>query len=115
MFNDMNGLQAVERAVPERVRKVVQVAKNVGAAPRIAVDAQRARQLVDAAADVQNQRSSHPNSLAANRLDALFQHVQRVICLVLAQHQRRRQANRVLPCPQHQHTPFERHLLDPVA
>ena len=49
----MDRLELVERRVPERVGKAVQIADHIGAAGRVAVDANRAREFVDAAANVE--------------------------------------------------------------
>ena len=53
VLDDVNRTERVERTVGERVGKTVQLAEDVGAAPRVPVDADGTRLLVDAAADVE--------------------------------------------------------------
>jgi len=55
VLNDMDGPDLCERAVAKRVREAVEVGEDVGAAGRIAVDADGARELVDAAPYVENE------------------------------------------------------------
>ncbi len=49
----MDGLQCVEGRVAEGIGKTVEFAQHIGAGGGIAVDANGARKLVDAAADVE--------------------------------------------------------------
>src|SRR5579863_3927794 len=58
MLDDVNGLQRVKGTVAKRVGKAVELTQNIGPAGRVAIDADRARLLVDPAADVEN---SHAN------------------------------------------------------
>src|SRR5579862_2258199 len=54
VLDHMNSVQLGEGTVAKRVRKTVEIAKHVGACIRIAIHADGARVLVDAAADVEN-------------------------------------------------------------
>src|SRR5439155_21128291 len=58
MLDHMDRKHAVEAVIAERIRGAVEIAQNVGAAGGIAVDADGARPLVDAAADVQRSYTS---------------------------------------------------------
>ena len=67
VFDDVYGVDLIKRAVSERIGEVVQVHQHVGARTWIAIDADRARPLVNAAADVQDCASahvSHPSSVS---------------------------------------------------
>src|ERR1035438_5734006 len=57
-FDRVNGQQPVEGIVSKRVRKAVQIAKDVGAARGIPVDPDGSGLLVNPAADVQYSQSS---------------------------------------------------------
>ena len=58
VFDHVDGQQAVEAIVSKRVRKAVQIAKDVGAARGVPVDPDGSGLLVNPAADVQYSQSS---------------------------------------------------------
>lgn len=56
VFDDVRGVDAVEAAVTERIRKYVEVGQYVGAAIGIAVNPDSSGKFIDAAANVQSLR-----------------------------------------------------------
>src|SRR5262245_19883846 len=57
----------------------------------------------------------YPGLLAPNTRKRLIEDLDRSIGLFLRQHQRRAQADRVLPCPEHQQSPSETVLDDGIT
>src|SRR5262245_37062727 len=57
VFDHVDGGDAIERAVAERVREAVEIGEDVGAARGIAVEAESARLLVNPAADVEDSQA----------------------------------------------------------
>ena len=53
VLDHMNGLQFIEGGIAEGVREAVEVAEDIGAGSGVAVDADGAREFVDATADVE--------------------------------------------------------------
>src|SRR5712691_8208054 len=58
MLDHMDRKHAVEAVIAEWIRGAIQIAQHVGAARRVAVDADGAGPLIDAAADVQRSQIS---------------------------------------------------------
>ena len=54
VFDHVHGAQVVEGVIAKRIGEAVEVAQNVGVGARIAIDAERTRIFVDAAADVED-------------------------------------------------------------
>jgi hypothetical protein len=61
VFDDMDGLEAMEGRVAERVRERVEVGEDIGAAAGVAVEADGAGEFIDPAADIENAFRRHPH------------------------------------------------------
>lgn len=57
VFDDVNGAQMIEAAVAKRIRKMVEIAEDIGGGSGDAVDSDRTREFVYPAADVEDPKS----------------------------------------------------------
>src|SRR5579862_997021 len=74
VLDDVDRAECVEGVVAERVRKTVEVAQHVGATARIAIDADGAGILVDAAAHVEGRPDASGGGFARRIYSTSFRH-----------------------------------------
>ena len=98
MLDDMDGAQRRERVVAKGIREAVEIADHVGAAARIAVDADGARIFVDAAADVERACAARGRRLR-RQLQTFLQCIDSEIGLIARDDERRHSRMLLRPAP----------------
>ncbi len=111
VLDDMDGAEGVEGVVAEGIREMVEVAQHVGAAARIAVDADSAGIFVDTAADVERRLGAD----LLDQLQAFLQCIDSEIGLIARDDERRTEPNSVASGAEHQQAALEGHRYEPVA